>query len=183
VSAEDHKKVTFKVTERDVLRFVRFHLLHAPGSRLWTWGLYLAWILWPAYTAVTVDYELPPDHPLFRTMPLIAASITIPLCALTGVLFFWFMTWVNAKQWSRQTIGVIGEGTVEISPEAVSRTWETGESLQKWSAFQQIVGTPEFILFYQGQNFAQIIPRRAFASPEAAEAFLQSAQQWHQQHR
>jgi hypothetical protein len=179
MSEQSFMELTFTVTEDDVRRFTRYHLLHAPRVRLWAWGFYAALILWPAYQLLTTDFELPAEHPLFRTMPLIAAAISALVCAAIGPPFFLVATWLSAKQWSRRNIGVTGEQSAAISPAEVLWTWDTGRSTQEWSAFQQIVGTRDYILFYRGLNFAQLIPRRAFATPAAAEVFLQCATEWH----
>jgi hypothetical protein len=66
-----------------------------------------------------------------------------------------------------------------VTPETVSWSLETGQSTQKWTSFARVVGSRNQIIFYQGENLAQLIPGRIFASPEAAEAFLQLVQQWH----
>src|SRR5207247_1103750 len=136
-------------------------------------------ILWPAYQLLTTDFELPAQHPLYRTMPLIAAAIAMLFCAAIGPPFFLLMTWLNAKQWCRRNIGVTGEQSVAISPAEVLWTWETGRSTQEWSAFQRIADSRDYILFYRGPSFAQLIPRRAFATPDAADVFLQCATEWH----
>jgi hypothetical protein len=49
----------------------------------------------------------------------------------------------------------------------------------KWAAFARIASTPEQIYFSWHRRAATIIPRRAFASPEDAEALLQAAAHWH----
>ena len=179
MSEESLMQLEFTVTEQDVRRFTRYHLLHAPRVRLWTWGFYAALILLPAYQLLTTDFELPAQHPLYRTMPLIAAAIGMLFCAAIGPPLFLMMTWLNAKQLSRRNIGVTGEQSVAISPTEVLWTWDTGRSTQEWSAFQRIVGSRDDILFYRGPSFAQLIPRRAFTTPDAAEVFRQCARKSH----
>jgi hypothetical protein len=176
---ENCLKLTFTVNERDVRDFVRYHLLHAPRARLWTWGVYAVLILWPSHSFLTTDFELSPTHALYRTMPLIAAGIAASICALIGPPFFLLITRLSARQWSRQNNGIVGDRVVEVSAEGISWSWETGQSTQTWASFQRVVGTREQILLYQGQNMAQLIPGRAFASPAAADTFFQLVRDWH----
>jgi hypothetical protein len=61
------------------------------------------------------------------------------------------------------------------------RAWSPvwGEALTNWQAAVRIVDMPDYILFYRNQNMADVIPIRAFATPEAAETFLRTAREWH----
>ncbi len=72
-----------------------------------------------------------------------------------------------------------GEYLVEISPDGFFCSAELGESTLKWPAFSQIRGTPDALYFYRSRRSAMIIPRRAFAAPDEADALLQAAAQWH----
>lgn len=186
VAAESPLRLTFTLTERDVFQFMQHHAAHAPGRRRWLWALYAIWIIGPTLLVLNLDYELSPNDPLFHSMRWIMAAVTIPICAVGGLAFYWSMKGVerlvlgyNARAWSRQTNGVVGDWAVAISPDGVSSTSASQEGALKWNGVQRIVGAPDHLLFYQGRNYAQIIPRRAFASPEAAEEALRRAQAWH----
>jgi len=96
-----------------------------------------------------------------------------------GVRYYRFSLRRMARRWCRQTPGMTGEYLVEITPEGLFWSGALGEGTAKWLAFSQVRGTPHALCFCQGQQSAMIIPRRAFASPEEADAFLQAAARWH----
>jgi hypothetical protein len=82
------------------------------------------------------------------------------------------------------------EVTVQLTPEGlVIRQGDVGESRRSWSGVGEIRRTPHLILFFlrdfdpsrgkYAQQTVNIVPLRAFPTPEAAESFLAQARRWH----
>jgi hypothetical protein len=171
--ADDPVRVKFTTTEEDLFRYILHNRLHNHPLRILLWGYYPIFI----YGGASIAYGLVHGQ---------ALPVVLILTALggifAGVLYPLAFRWIvrrTAKRFARENLDAVGERTFECSPERVSWTWTSGESTQKWTAFQRIVGTPEYVYLYFGRHRAFIVPRRAFASPEAAESFLQKAIDWH----
>lgn len=64
-----------------------------------------------------------------------------------------------------------------ISAEGIRSTSENGESLLRWRAVRDVVGSPVAIYLGLGGATAMVLPRRAFRSEEEASNFLTFAQE------
>ena len=76
--------------------------------------------------------------------------------------------------------------TVEIGPEGISARREDGaEDRRPWRTIRKLESLDGNLLIYlddlgKSLPLAQLVPRRAFATPEAAEAFRRAATEWHE---
>lgn len=93
-------------------------------------------------------------------------------------MLFPAVLWLHRK-WLIRTPGLLGERRLTISPGAVT-SWSAGlsESSCSWSAITDVRTTPEHIFLHVGNHQAIVVPRRAFADAEAAEAFLRHVRAW-----
>lgn len=66
--------------------------------------------------------------------------------------------------------------TVTITPHAVTKYIGDASSTLAWSNIARVVATRRSVLLFTGRNSAIIVPKRAFDTPEAADAFAASAQ-------
>lgn len=73
-----------------------------------------------------------------------------------------------------------GPHTTWISPQHVgTRTEGVGESQVDWKQILGVKEIPSHILIQSRGGATTLIPRAAFAAPEAAEEFLAAARDWH----
>jgi hypothetical protein len=87
--------------------------------------------------------------------------------------------WWKTQRRSRAA-GAVGAAKVEITPAGFfSSKADVGESRRVWSSIDRIEQTPQLVLVYVNHFTAMAIPKRAFASPAAVEAFVQAARDWH----
>jgi hypothetical protein len=77
----------------------------------------------------------------------------------------------RAAKWLRTE----GLCTTEIFPEGIIRRTRTREFKYLWVPGQKFIAIGEDVLIYLRSNEILWIPRRAFPSPEAIDAFLQTA--------
>jgi hypothetical protein len=68
--------------------------------------------------------------------------------------------------------------TMTISAKGVTMKSETTQSEAAWAAFERIAVTRKHVFFFITQTQAYIVPKRAFANPEAATAFADTARVW-----
>jgi hypothetical protein len=68
-----------------------------------------------------------------------------------------------------------GHRSVELSAEGVHETTPAGESTVKWSGIQKVETAAGFLLLHAGPTSAFLIPLTAFGSPEQADAFIRTA--------
>jgi hypothetical protein len=156
--------VTFSLTEEDIFRFLMFHSLHE--QRRLTWSGYLAAI---ACTFLLVAKE---------GQIGMAVGFAVALAIILIPTYRWSLRRA-ARRMMRESQQLVGENTCVLSPEGVLETGAWGEATLNWNAFDRIIETPDYIYMYRTPRMAEIIPRRAFRTPEAAEAFLQSTKGWH----
>lgn len=154
------------VGEEDVFRYVVHQLWHDRISRA---RLVFAFALAVA-TAVYVMAQIAP------------LLVALPVGALVGAVGPWLY-----RKYLRQTVRVQlrtiptlwGPGRISISPEGIFDEGPGTLAVLNWGRFHRVEGTPEQILFYHGRDAAVIVPRRCFATPEAADEFLRKARAWH----
>jgi hypothetical protein len=83
------------------------------------------------------------------------------------------------KEWLQANREIAGEYSVTISPEGVSSYGGPDAETIPWSACSRVHGTSGYLCFYLESGGFSILPRRAFASPQAAEACLEASRAWH----
>jgi YcxB-like protein len=166
MTQENHPKVTFSVTPEDLFRFKWHHLLHRYPYLLG--GYYLLIIAFAFYTAFTAWQG---SLPMALTFALFAA-------VFAPVVFRWLLR-KQAQRTFRSIPAQTRQSTIELSRVGIRQSGEYGEGTFHWTALYRVVGTPEQIALYLHRHMAIIIPRRAFPTPEAADAFLGAARTWH----
>jgi hypothetical protein len=77
---------------------------------------------------------------------------------------------------SNQQSGVLGEHTYTLTENGLHERTPVGDSLQKWIGIKSVKKVNGFILLQINGYLFHIIPRRAFTTDEAFEAFFRAAQ-------
>jgi hypothetical protein len=170
MAEEKALSVSFNTREEDLFQYLRDH-----GYHLWRVSMVVAVLFWVAALIVFASLET------LIAVPLILLGGGMSVAA--GIWWHRFYLRRVARRWYRElyqkTPGATGDWRLEITPEGLSWSAELGESRVKWGAYVQIGGSATHLYFYRRLRAPAIVPRRAFASPEEAEAFLQAAGEWH----
>lgn len=73
---------------------------------------------------------------------------------------------------ARSSPGLLGVITVSISSAGVRRKSSHGEHIHPWQSYVAVKEDSHLIYFFLAKTQAQVVPRRAFASPAEAERFF-----------
>ena len=68
--------------------------------------------------------------------------------------------------------GILGEHTIEISPEGLFEMTSVNESKHYWCGIRNVYSTDSYIFVFINKSVAHIIPKRAFKSNEESQNFL-----------
>jgi hypothetical protein len=158
--------VVTEVTAEDVFRFSWYHIFHEPNQRCRVWISYLVVVTGGVWN---LAYQLP------------ASLVVLIGAAIAGAAPFLYRWQLRSEAHRAVRIAPenYGTGTMQLLPEGVRDHSDQAVVTFAWTVFKRIVATPEAIYFYRGQATALIVPRRCFASSQAAEAFITVAQQYH----
>lgn len=100
------------------------------------------------------------------------------LMAVLSPLADWLVMAVHANHSGLN--GILGEHTITIDPEGLTESTSVNEGRHSWRGVHRVDSTSEHILIYIQPTMAHVIPRRAFAAPEQADLFFQTAAGFHQ---
>jgi hypothetical protein len=175
--AEAPCSVTFTMTDDDRRRAHRFYLAQQPAQGRTLIGLTLLLVLWGLYSG----------H-LVRLGAISGAGRTFLLLPLLFLLASVGLSWWNRRyRRPEPEEAEAGAMTVTIAPVgyAIARAGET-QATRTWRGARGFGSTAEFLVIPRvvlGEREviaeAYLIPRRAFATPAAADEFLAAARRWH----
>ena len=158
--------VVTEVTAEDYFRFAWSHNFHESSLRRRVWGSYVVAV---AGMTWNLSYQIPAS---------LAALAGVAMACAAPFLYRWHLRY-EASRTVRAAPENYGMGSMQLLPEGIHERSDLGVVTLAWTAVKRIVVTPEVIYFYRGQHTALIVPRRCFASPEAADAFVATARQYH----
>lgn len=114
-------------------------------------------------------------------------SVTIGTALITALLL-WALSRSAARRGMRKLARSFKERpaqTVEIGPAGLAVRLEDGSGeTRPWGMVSKVVADDAVLMLYTAERgngrsvMAHVVPRRAFATPEAAEAFLRAASRW-----
>jgi hypothetical protein len=155
-------EVTVILTREDYTAALR--VLNEPSS--WPKRI-LFWI-----SVVTLGYffytwlRLADRPPLAGILGLLGIAIFV-LVIRYGVPF------LSARAFVKKNPDKLGPVKHSIGPDGASYESSHGDGKTKWTAYLRIRETPRFFLLYTQSNFAQILPKRCFDSPDEVERYRQ----------
>ena len=160
--------IQFDLSEKDVMRLFEHHLRTSPANRrvrLATCSLSGIVAGWYGYFSGSGWWAF----------GWVALGFLVPLC-----LYRWGGPAFNRVVWRRQLregSGLTGPRTLRIDDAGVHGTSPQGEGITRWSAIHRIDEDGEYA--YLLMTLAGIvIPKRAFATDDAATAFIERARAW-----
>lgn len=183
--------VTFRITSEDLRDARRGMIGPTPG---WEGKKPLFYLLLMIVTFVVVymktgstvpvqPRELEPDRGDRPSIWFVFAPLLIIPGTLVGIILIQrFGRWGKSKESPNESTVTIEPGGMRV------RDGNSSDTQSSWTMYEQIRETPTMILVLF-QNFdmnhgkviptAIPIPKRAFATPEAAASFLETARRWH----
>lgn len=126
------------------------------------------------------------------------AALTLSLAPLLAAAFLlWCLGWaalMHRFAWRRSvrrrvelgfqeygSLGILGNHRIVIDHRGIRESTSVGEWFQDWRAVGRIDATERFVLVYLPGGLVHVVPRGAFASGDAAEAFVARARAWRAQ--
>ena len=166
-------QIDYHLTRKDLVTFWRDRWAD-PKVRRTIWTIYAIVICWMVGSAIWNWRGS--GQPVSELLANLAVScgIVLTACALTR---WWLPPWASLAQSLRRD--VVTHHQVTATPTQVSVRTSSGEKHRTWAEIVGIIRSTNSFLLVGTNGFACIIPQRAFPSPEAAEAFYQSAYNWH----
>jgi hypothetical protein len=120
-----------------------------------------------------------------------ATAVLLALGKLTAVLtgwamaavFFVFMMFSIARSWRAPNEDLLRPATLALHPEFLEVYGDRGWERRDWALIARLQQTEELFIVHRDDGLVYAVPRRAFASGEAEEAFVRAAQRFHEQAR
>jgi len=167
--------VTYTLNPGDVSAFQKF--IASRGTRLKA----IRWIIYALGALVFVagiswDYLFPAPNSSGHTVQSFStnwiaqvASVVLPLVV---IFIFWFLVLrtIRLKQGDASLFS--HPQTLSLSLERLVWQFNGMQTTIIWSSVPDISSDSNSLYFFTGKNQAFIVPRRAFANPEASEMFL-----------
>lgn len=156
-------EVTYQLEREDYWRFQQFFVRRVPALRR---QILATRLFLPVLCALVFwTYHLP-----------LGNYILLLLILSAGWLLFTFrvqkrttMAMVEARP------GAIGLHTMRLDSNGLREQSTVMEAFVLWGNVTEITESPQALAFFLGPQFGFMVPKRAFADPEQAQAFLQTA--------
>ena len=146
------------------LRFVHYWLFHCVHQ-----------FLSPSTQAVYAVFALAAGHALW-TLGLGWPAILLLSAVAYGLM--WLLQWLfNAIYLTSRRNRVLTEHVVQMGPQGLTDRTATYETLNRWPGVLRVRSYPGLVAVYIGPFEAVIVPKTAFASPEARARWVAQVQQ------
>lgn len=176
--------VTFERDDQDRLYASRSRrrVLRRDYARAAVWGLIS--LIWTVFLGIRLFGKTAPPRGLFQEEWVPGLVLFVIMLSAT----LWMLGAFLRLLFRRRVPATKGQVTVAISPEGYMIREADGSRTvsQTWTAVPGVGSDRDYLIIaYQvfdprrGLTLNHPIPRRAFATPEAAEAFLNAARSWH----
>lgn len=158
-------EVRFSLDREDFWQFTRYAYFHVPKIRSQVYGL----IVMAPILSVSLLWLILKDSRL-------ALVIGLPLGAAT-LAFTYLRTKRHVESYPTGK-GILGEHTITIMPDGLHEQTAVCDSLQRWEGVQHIAENSRYIFLFIDTHMAHVIPKRAFPSDAAWQAFLAQAREY-----
>jgi hypothetical protein len=159
-------EVKYNIDREDVWQFTRYVYWNLPRYRR---NIYLT------VAAVPVAVFM-----VGRLMePNLVLNVAVAL--LVGVLMPGAIYWNTKREVMKLPSGkpgLLGEHTITIGPEGIRERTVVNDGTHTWDGIHTIVADKHHIYLFIDTHMAHIIPKRAFASENEAQAFLNTSRQY-----
>jgi hypothetical protein len=129
-----------------------------------------------ALLANALQYPTPPPDPSKRQTPPLQVIFNLalafgPMVALASsaiLLFFVLLRQTIKRHWELQP-NLLRPHQIDLDDESVTISDGTSQRAYRWSSFVGWHDTPNLLLLYRSYVSFEMIPKRSFATPQAAE--------------
>ena len=156
-------EVTYTLEKNDYLQYNRFVINRVPSlNRL----MLLRFFVLPGIVALEIYF------------------IGLPTLLSLAALFVLTAAWVAYLLWAQRRAvitqaqarpGALGLHTVSLRPDGLYNQTSVQDTRVKWQNITEVADSPQIIALFLSPRFGFIVPKRAFADPAQASAFLETA--------
>jgi len=168
--------VEYEITLDDLYAFQWRGVFHSPRGRRLRRNGYLVLVV--ALVLFALVPAIGADGFRFSRIGFVFLAVTLPLV----LLLQWLLERWLIRRFLRQMLkderpgrGALGRHRVVLSDYGVTETTSVNETRTAWAGVDRVEQSPDYIFLYITPASAHIIPKRAFPSPEAADAFYRIA--------
>lgn len=166
-------QIDYQLTRNDLVCFWRERW----GERTFrrgVWAFYVLGICWMVGSSIWNARAIHRSASDLRDEIAVETGIVLVFCGLTK----WWLPPVGAFSQSLRR-GSTGSFSVRISPRSLTAQTRDSEREIAWSELVGVKRTPGYVLLFGPEGRFYPIPVHAFPSTETADAFYQSAYDWH----
>lgn len=157
-------EVTYTLEKNDYLQFNRFVINRVPALKR---QAFLRFFFLPVLIAV----ELYIAHIPWLPFLVVLGAVTAAWVA--------YLLWAQRRAvvtLAQARVGAIGLHTVSLQPDGFYSQTSVVDTRVKWQNITEVANSSQMILVFLSPRFGFIVPKRAFADPAQASAFLETAQ-------
>jgi hypothetical protein len=156
--------VSYEITKEDILNFNKYAMLNVPTfRRTFITNLVMLPLIILA-TGIILKFNI--------------VNLILGVIGTTVVYYFLVMFLVKRKvmKMNAQKSGLLGSHTMEINPDGIKVKNANNEGFTSWKKIQNVVSAKNYIYFFITDQFAYIVPKRAFGEEANAQEFFKQAE-------
>ena len=165
-------EVDYEITREDLYAFQWRAAFQSPRGRRARRVAYLLWLI--AILLLAIIPAIGPHGIAWSQVSLrfIVTSLAIAYL-LQWCLDRWLLRHVIRQMLKdeRPDRGQLGRHRLVLDEEGLTETTAVGQSRTRWAGVDRVEQSDDYIYIYTSPAAAHVVPRRAFSSAEAAEAF------------
>ena len=165
-------EVEYELTRDDLYAFQWRAVFESPRGRHARRLVYLGWLL-----AIVLYAFVPAIGPHGITLSRVSLTFIA-----TSLIIVYLLQWILDHWLVRRTIrrllederpdrGQLGRHRLMLGEEGLIESTAVGESRTSWAGVDRVEQSREYIYIYTSPAAAHVVPKRAFANPEQADAF------------
>lgn len=167
-------RIEYFIELDDLMQFNHFHTKNSRVMR----RIYLCLYIAPVALAF-LDF-LRPSH-----LSLISRAVGFLFYSALWLLVCSFWKWFFSTIVMRKILkdgrnrSVLGRHEMLLEENEVMERTSLNEMRNAWSGIERVVENERYIFIYLSSSAAHVIPKRAFAAPEEARSFFETARSFH----
>lgn len=161
-------ELTYTLEKNDYLYFNGFVINRVPALKR---QMVLRFVFLPALIALEAYF-------VRASLPWFLLSVAVFTGIWAGYLLWAQRRAITVQAQSRP--GALGLHTVSLQPDGFYTQSSVLDTRAKWLNITEIADSPQMIILLLSPRFGFIVPKRAFAGPAQAAAFLETAQAYRQ---
>lgn len=165
-------EVEYELTRDDLYAFQWRAVFESARGRRARRLVYLGWLL-----AIVLYAFVPAIGPHGITLSRVSLTFIV-----TSLLIVYLLQWILDHWLVRRTIrqlladerpdrGQLGRHRLMLDEDGLTENTAVGESRTRWAGVDRVEQSRDYIYIYTSPAAAHVVPKRAFANPEAADAF------------